>query len=830
MSNDITRGSVTQNLGDVSKAEFYLRNRFKKWLRDPNGSGKPIFLPMDLVTIWLQRLPGQPIQQFTGYLDAVPYYQGYPGDAPFAATCTLKKMMYTWFDPGLAFFQNWLISNGWIYDPTTGQAINPTLNWDTQSVGPNAPLGSSLNDGSFGRLLGNFIVDVAQRQPSDVLVSDLPKQLTKQAAKLYTSIAAEANQEVKALEQFFGAAMGVSVNSSSLGNPSSMQLKTTLSNVADDSGVPLVILAWASIVMTGLNASYNYGPDQPDKYGYGLYALRPPVSTGGAIPGIIYPPLGSFLPDASATIDGYSITDILDAQTSAKVMAQRLIKAAGSLSTLVGNQSNLTALQNYLQQAEGRTLPNVDMTSAYNTAKQFAHTSVVIQPTQNGLPAVNPNSFTWADLLNVAGLLTQQEHNTVVSYYQNYKSPWLAALVYRLKYYNSKLRLARPTNSAQVADKNSIFIAGSDADLRATFDAFAFDTSIDNMTLVGPVGDQWWNPNTAQTAGGRVSYLTAPIGAGNPTGIIFTQNQAPTNISLYGQFAQGTGGTGDPTVSWDQMASFTAVSAFASNFAFPTDIIESNLLTGEKALMNDTACLDAVKQFCAASMRTFRSLPDGRFLAFYPDYFGATRQPYWSVNNIELVNFGIVLNDEQLATHVYVVGDTIDFNDQIDLLEEIGTTGVATLTQASMLQSFLEPWDPNSNNPTLTSLFDAYSFLQHYGARPYKEEQPIIRNAAFEFLYAWQRFMQKWSQLFSTTVEMTFQPEIMAGGLVAFPDHNVQMFVESVTHTFDYEAGFETSCVLSAPSIPKGTNPIDASKLPGMALAGSINSVGVSGS
>jgi hypothetical protein len=248
---------------------------------------------------------------------------------------------------------------------------------------------------------------------------------------------------------------------------------------------------------------------------------------------------------------------------------------------------------------------------------------------------------------------------------------------------------------------------------------------------------------------------------------------------------------------------------------------EALFLTGDKALMNDTSCLDAVKQFCQASLRTFRSLPDGRFLAFYPDYFSADRKPYWQIRNIEIVDFGIQLNDDSLATHVYVVGDTLNPTNPQDWMNEINSRGVATLKQAENFK-FIAPAGGDINP------LDAELFLKHYGARPHKEEEPMIRSTFYEYFLAWQRFMFLWSQQFATNIQFTFQPEVMAGGVIEFTDHQVQMFVESVTHTFDYAAGFSTEAVLSAPQLTQNASKASINALPGFALAkGSSNWVGL---
>jgi hypothetical protein len=43
-------------------------------------------------------------------------------------------------------------------------------------------------------------------------------------------------------------------------------------------------------------------------------------------------------------------------------------------------------------------------------------------------------------------------------------------------------------------------------------------------------------------------------------------------------------------------------------------------------------------------------------------------------------------------------------------------------------------------------------------------------------------------------------PELYPGGIVAMEDHGVQCYIDSVTHSFDYESGFTTQANLSSPA------------------------------
>jgi hypothetical protein len=845
VSSDVVSGSVTSNINDVSKATFQLRNRYRKWIRSPNDENLQIFLPMDMVTIWLQRVSGKPIQVFTGYLDEVPYYQAYPGNAVFSATCTLKKLAFTWFDPGLQFFTTWINSvGGWKFNPTTGEAINPTamtqneqinnIAKDTGQAGPAGTTAASINDSGFDALLGRFLVEVAGWSTEDVLIAALPSDLPKLAAQLYTKIEGDTEQDLKNLAAFLAAAMGVSgwqnpstsTPTTTAGGPAQTATMTnliqTITPRAKSAGIPLEVLLLESFLTTGFDTSYSQDSNSGQaQWGYGLYALQPTPIIGSAVPGLANSPAASL----GSTIDGKTSTQLLDVATSTDVFCKLLNAHQGAWSTSA-RKGDVGAMVTWIEKALGRSMPkNVNLTSAFNQVKQIAGTSVVVTP-PTGTPATTVKtaqiSFTDA---NVQNALTATEKKTITDKYKG-ASPWLATYILAAKGVDKGLQVVEPSSKP-----NTIDFSGSSASLIAFFNSLKGKSEIDEVTLrINGGQTQDMKKGVASSLKGNVTLRTGST-------ITITQSTKPvsTQTTTVGgdptSTTSTTGGGGGALINSGQaLAAFSANAAYAANFSFPTNVIESMSLVGNKALMNDISCLDGVKQFCKASLRAFRSLPDGRFLAFYPDYFGAYRQPYWDIKNIELTNFGIQLNDDSLATHVYVIGDTFAADGAITYQDEVSSRGVATITQAFMLNSFIETYTaPNTKATTLTQprigrLADAHAFLQHYGARPHKEEQPLIRNTFYEFLMAWQKFMELWAMQFATEVSFTFQPEVMAGGLISFSDHDVQMFCQSVTHTWDYSEGFETQAVMTAPSLTKTQK--DSQSKPGFALGGNINTVG----
>lgn len=259
--------------------------------------------------------------------------------------------------------------------------------------------------------------------------------------------------------------------------------------------------------------------------------------------------------------------------------------------------------------------------------------------------------------------------------------------------------------------------------------------------------------------------------------------------------------------------------AFSTFIQLPSifDSAEALAFTGKRSFIADQPLFPFVQQLAQASMRDFMSMPNGNFFAFFPDYFGLFgRKYYWEVRDIEILDGRIDLSDDSLVTHVAVAGDVTQFHASVDVFDLILTSGIFDIFDAFTTQ-VIGTSDVNLSlaNPTaatskktakvtkqtaLANKQAALNFLQVYGARPYVEEVPAIRSPFFELFYAFQTFMLLWAKQFQTTFELTFMPEIFPGGLVAFPDHHIQCYIEEVVHDFDYVNGFTTNISVIAPS------------------------------
>lgn len=296
------------------------------------------------------------------------------------------------------------------------------------------------------------------------------------------------------------------------------------------------------------------------------------------------------------------------------------------------------------------------------------------------------------------------------------------------------------------------------------------------------------------------SYLTGAVSPGGGAGI--------DNVS--------GGGFGN-----DDIFAVARAAAFSTQLELPglTETF-SYLFTGDKSIYNDQPLLPFIEQLCQASFRHFQSLPNGAFFAFFPDQFGAYghRHAYWNIDDIEIIDGKMELTDEALATHVFVAGD-INHNNEVDFQEMVNSKGVISIFDAFNSERIIakgrhseEKEESKVENTPFVKLkgrMDAMAFLRRYGVRPYIDKPTFIRNPYFEVFYAYITFQDMWAKQFLTTFTFTFMPELYPGGIVAFENHGFQAYIESVTHSFDYESGFTTQANLMAPSAldPKDQTP-----------------------
>jgi hypothetical protein len=110
VSADIISGSVTRRVNAASSATIVLQNYKRKYLMKVK--------PMDRMVVYLTRI--KPMLVFSGYVDTADIDQLYPGPVTISASCTLKRLMYTYWDPGLDYTKAFFQRHGWTFDNLTG--------------------------------------------------------------------------------------------------------------------------------------------------------------------------------------------------------------------------------------------------------------------------------------------------------------------------------------------------------------------------------------------------------------------------------------------------------------------------------------------------------------------------------------------------------------------------------------------------------------------------------------------------------------------------------------------------------------------------------------
>src|SRR4051812_26842414 len=185
LSPFVTECSVQRSINSVSKATVQFRNPSMRFTNFPQGDGiGPMFHPMDPISITMTRLRDRPIEVFTGYCDTTPYLQLFPGTCTIQASCTLKRLQYTYWDPGLPFVVSFLEAHGW--QPTPGGAVDSKATTQT--------LGKKLTDGSIGGLLYSVLNEIGQWPDGTIFIESLPDSIIPIVENIYKDIKTEASQ------------------------------------------------------------------------------------------------------------------------------------------------------------------------------------------------------------------------------------------------------------------------------------------------------------------------------------------------------------------------------------------------------------------------------------------------------------------------------------------------------------------------------------------------------------------------------------------------------------------------------------------------------------
>lgn len=871
----VVSGQIQRKVNQVSSAQVTLRNPYKLFT---GGQGNPrAFHPMDPITIYLERLQGHPVRVFTGYLDTTPYLQLYPGTISLSASCTLKKLLYTYFDPALPYVVAFFEQYGWV---NTGQGSlfsippNQQGNAATQAdVNAGKKPFTALQDGSLGKLLWAILTDIGQWKDTDIWIENLPDGIAKRVQALMKSVQSGQDQASQDFTSFLHQVIGSGSQGSAgagTGATSSGPVKggkeivATILPIAQKYNVPPeLVLAVMDVETTFTNQ------DSAGNLTHTGWFQAQNKETGGSPP-YAYGPWSHTVPTTAQTHDLGLAADAFCAAAAGWASSQPSLRSnlqQWAMSTQGVNCSNNPRYCSFWSTAMADAK---SLLSQYGNSATANTTKTTNQPTHapNQSGATAPPSSPSGGGGGGGGSSNSSSGGTgdITS---AYTSPFPGGSG------------GASVTSTSRTDEGVDWVLGPvGSNIVAIGNGDVLGTSMNGWP--SPGGFMWYQLTDGPNKGAIIYYaegIQPIVGKGavkkgqaiakvasQEHGVEFGYSDANGGALAASHYDVGTNGATDegkrfarfmrvlgvdtlqdpgsgpyqPTGSKNIVDSTTgsasgtdnsSAQAFVTELNFPSmedQVTAIALGAAHKGLMHDQALLPFVQQVAQASLRSFQSLPDGSFYAFYPDYFGefGHHPPYWMIDDVEVLSGGVNLSDDALATHVFAVGDNTWPVNQ-ELINMLFSSGAINIFNAFVGTGIIDtksirkdPKQSKGLDPGIITAEEAVQFIQRYGARPLVQDYPTVRNPIFEMLLAYQQFMFAWSNQFKTPFTFTFMPELFPGGKVGFKDHGLQMYINSVTHEWNYgEGGFTTTAEMTAPSVLPGVKPEDYDLPPLMVTA-----------
>lgn len=852
LSAYVTAGSVTRRIDQVSSATITLRNPNKLFTAHIGEDGsmvRPFFHPMDPITIFLQRIKDRPVRVFTGFLDKTTYLQLFPGVITLEASCTLKRLLYTFFDPALPFTRSFLEEYGWKAgsDGTmiSIQAFDEFLQDESNSF--SAPQKKDHVDGSLANLLYAVLKHIGRWDTDTVYVEALSPDVFNRLTALAQEYAKNNKKSTDKVIELFGTLL----SKGAYGNPSSGDQAGPVASTGTPTGdlkdpakyVPIVIdtankyniPAKMVLAVMGIETDFS-GNDDPGNPHYGWFQMQmenPPYAYG---------PFSKRTPTLQEAHDIGISTNAFCAAASGWArnnpgLRNNLLEWAMKVQGV--NSSNnprypqewdryIKKAEQYITQYGRATQATASASSAVMAHTSTTDTNDAAQPDDSAdtttrsrtRGGTNKSSDKWVYPLDKRA----SSEGTVADHMSRPLGNWQSD--------NAVDLMASPGTKWVAVEDGKISASMGWGKSSGAGTVYGY-----RLHLEGKSGNVYFYQHGASNiaAQGKTvkqGDIIGEVGAFD-NGIaphLHFASKPPTNPEAVIKQGAITVGGADLTGGSNTTASTTTGNPVGAMFFGSIEVpgmveqVASTLLGGEKSLLNDKPLLPFVQQICNASLRHFQSLPDGRFYAFFPDYFGEmnAHPPYWEIDDIEILDGNIYLNDDALVTHMYVVGDTTSTasGGSPFFARAVNSSGVVNVFNMFLAESVLNREDQRKEankqakkdkspdwektNPvgmgTLMDRKEAADFLDRYGVRPMVEDMPMIRSPFYEMFLAYQKFLLSWSRQFATPFTFTFMPELYPGGKVGFPNHGLQMYIEEVNHSWDYENGFTTTATLSAPS------------------------------
>ena len=845
VSSNVVNGTLYRVENSASTFFCELTNANGQYTK--NGG---IFSRMDRITVYMKRTTW--VQVFSGYLDTVPFAQIWAGNVSIKATCTLKRLLYTYWNPNLA-------ASALVFNQFNAIANNP-----------------GTNDRGIGDLLGNLICWIGGWEPQNVHIQDFP--LAFYNAMLNSGEFQRLAVQNDVAELGFKTLLLGSDTSAGVGGAAGQKYLTTGPGLGPQVADPLsyrqqVLQAVDDRGMGPKTADIQnaYATEQLAATGQNTRdnAVRTSMQQQSSLGGV----LQTQAREADAAILAFAC---VYAESGWRMYANTLVpRSLQRHYDAIGNDHDSIGLFQQRNQGWGTVEQRMN---AYASAGMFLDALAAVDGWENMDPAqaisrVQRNrdgALTYGPWIEVAkqevqalragaGKYTPQNFGgvgltsvTKSSTAQNLLGAGLSGGVPGISQNSpspSALPIAlpgRPQPDAQGAVlcaqsvlgrpyvwggkgpagfdcSGLIYFAyksiGIDVGEGTGQQALTYKIKVPSLAQARP-GDavqinggahtvMWMGDGTIIEAADRgIPVRRVPINFrpdqvsgiyrwadwGGPGPAPFNPLAGPGTAAGTGSVG-GVGGTGSEGQSEPIARNLFSYMFTPARFA-PT-IAEA--FSGEKSFIDSQPLIQEVQAVTKAGLRNFASAPNGDFIAYYPDYFGVDGKPIaMTIENIEMKDVRINLSDDAMTTHVYVAGDPTQGAQPNSVLGWLSTAGIATVENETLYQRLKQVVPGGAENLT------GKMVLQKYGVRPLQLEFNMAGQAQLEFLLACQVFMQKWAEQYETAVSFTFMPELFPGMRIQLADTGIAVYVSEVTHTFDWERGFFTSARIMAPSAING--------------------------
>lgn len=812
VSEDLVSGSLTRRVNGVSSFQFELQNPGRKY-----DYPKPIFTPMDRIIVNMKRVKWMRV--FTGYLNQVPVFSVWPRNITLTASCSLKRLQYWWWDPGLE---------------TSYELILRGIQGGQEK--------GTVGDGGMKGAALALLDQVVGWKLDRVHIGAIPPKWFDLAAPVFKAIQADIDAHSAAVE----AAMNITGGNSTINGAS---YNTRSVSVLE--GVPIP-------ATSGKVSTFGGNKDATTK-GHSM-ANGEPIDTAppyycamrwqySNLAGQVLKEKSWFL---GSQKQGNGKRIVVSNPKNGKVCIVRAADwgpGSGGVKEYQSADSRVldldTASFAYLElatddlvmigwaedQTSGNLGPviNADVKDAASvtSSRQPVGQATGAQVVANGLALADRDRVPY----------TQKYGGTHMEILVNPDPPGLDCSSFIQWCYVQTLGTLQPPNvggpiprtvSTQVPwarKQGAVFLPADQAmkipgavmynarlehtemavgDGRDTVGAHHTGTYVSRKTT----GSSYW-------AGG---YLLPGVNYTDTNGKYITGDAVGATPYQNGAASNTTTSNDPTTITLNPSAESADIDKLfgdAGWVAAPPDATATQY-QGDHAIQNDEPIFSYINNLMNASMRQWCSAPNGDIIAWFPDYFGVwNTAAVMTIEDVELQDFSVFWTDEAIVTHQFATGSLAPSVDatagsasniatQVDFIQGRGVASVEILPLIGALFG-----GDVAQNAVAEGMFRDY-ILNRFGARPKSDTlQGVIASPEAEFFMAMFLFMEQWAAQYQANMPLTFMPELFPGMLVRLPNYKFQAYVQEVTHNFSFgqSGSFTTQATVIAPT-KIGENPL----------------------